>query len=153
VRTALGGVIAAAAAAVVLRWARRTFVVVKVSGFSMAPTFAPGDRVLVRRCHPQAVRTGRVVVVVQPDRQLGWVDAVGPLGERTWNIKRVVAVAGEPVPSAVRDAPAVDGRTAVPAGALVVLGDNPESADSKQYGFCPANALLGVAVRRIQPQG
>jgi signal peptidase I len=145
-----GGVIAAAVAAVLARWLRRTFVVVTVSGFSMAPTFAPGDRVLVRRCGPQAVRTGRVVVVVQPDRQRGWVDTVGPLGERTWNIKRVAAVAGEPVPPAVRGAS--NGLSTVPVDAVVVLGDNPESADSKQYGFCPAGALLGVAVRRMQAQ-
>lgn len=151
-RAVAGTVIVIAIGAAVLRWLRRAFVVVTVSGFSMAPTFAPGDRVLVRRCRVRAVRAGRVVVVVQPDRELGWVDEVGPLDERTWNIKRVAAVAGELVPDAVRGAPTTDGRTAVPVNAMVVLGDNPESADSKQYGFCPASALLGVVVRRVQSQ-
>jgi hypothetical protein len=130
-------------------WARHRYLVVTVRGFAMAPTFVPGDRVVVRRCGMAAMRTGRVVVVARPDPDLGWMAA--PAGQG-WVINRVTAVPGEPVPPVVRDAPGVGGRTAVPVSALVVLGDNPASVDSKQHGFCPARALLGVVVRRAHPR-
>ncbi|GAA3113341.1 S24 family peptidase [Nonomuraea salmonea] len=62
----LGAVAVLAVLAVV---ARRALVVVRVSGVSMAPTFRPGDRVLVRRT--AAVRRGQVVVF-ESTRPTGW---------------------------------------------------------------------------------
>jgi len=44
----------------------------------------------------------------------------------------------------------------VPAGQLVLLGDNPvESADSRQYGYVLENEVIGVVLRhlRAQPAG
>src|SRR3979411_3335051 len=46
---------------------RRSFVVVTVSGASMAPALEPGDRVLVRRGTGDWLRAGMVVVLRQPE--------------------------------------------------------------------------------------
>jgi hypothetical protein len=40
----------------------------------------------------------------------------------------------------------------VPPGMLVVLGGN-VGADPRIWGFLPATAVLGVAVRRLKPSG
>ncbi|WP_219825575.1 signal peptidase I [Nonomuraea typhae] len=126
------GVLLLAAGAV---WARRSYVVVTVQGESMTPTLADGDRVLVRRRRPGQVSRGDVVVL-EPPREPG-----------RWNVKRVVALPGDPVPDGLRET------GTVPDGALVVLGDNPGgSADSRQRGFFPADQLLGVALRRLGGQ-
>jgi signal peptidase I len=127
----------ALAVGLVLRAVRGRYVVVTVEGVSMAPTLVDGDRVVVRRRPATGIRPGDVVVLEPP------TDAAGP-GPR-WNIKRVVAVAGDPVPAGVP----VGGIDRVPAGSLVVFGDNPDSVDSRQRGFFESGRLLGVAVRRL----
>lgn len=63
-----------------------------------------------------------------------------------WNIKRVAALPGDPVPPGVSN---VGDAREVPPGSLVVIGDNPHSADSKQQGFFSAADLLGVMIRRL----
>jgi signal peptidase I len=61
-------------------------------------------------------------------------------------IKRVGAVAGEPVPEGIPVPDAV-----VPEGKLVLLGDNAEiSFDSRIVGYFPAELLLGGVVRRMR---
>ncbi|WP_412543952.1 signal peptidase I [Longispora sp. K20-0274] len=122
-------------------WARRRVVVVRVEGFSMAPTLRPGDRVVVRRRPVGRVRRGDVVVLEPPEP----ARSLGPDGP-SWNIKRVVALPGDAVPARVYGGEA---HPAVPAGHLVVFGDNPDSVDSRHYGFFPADRLLGVAVRLL----
>lgn len=62
-------------------------------------------------------------------------------------IKRVAALAGDPVPAAVRDA--VDGAAVVPAGALVVLSDNLGGTDSRRWGFASADAVIGKVVTKL----
>ncbi|MEQ4720982.1 signal peptidase I [Nonomuraea sp. B19D2] len=138
----LAGVVVAAAGALV---ARRRYVVVTVEGMSMAPTLNDGDRVLVRRRQIDQVSRGDVVVLEPPLDPAGQF-MPGPPGAdgRHWNIKRAVALPGDPVPPGI-DA---DGDR-VPAGALVVYGDNPDSVDSRQRGFFEADRLLGVALRRL----
>ncbi|GAA3145420.1 hypothetical protein GCM10010466_40600 [Planomonospora alba] len=136
----IGGLALAAVAGAL--WARRRYVVVTVEGTSMAPTLSDGDRVLVRRLRIDRVRAGDVVVLEPPftPAELG---SQGPDGTR-WNIKRAVALPGDPVP------PGIGGGAArVPEGALVVLGDNADSVDSRQRGFFDADRLLGVALRRL----
>ncbi|MEU9509540.1 S26 family signal peptidase [Micromonospora sp. NPDC048170] len=113
----------------------------------MAPTYMHGDRVLVRRSRPGRVRAGQVVVVDLPERLRPVPTGVDPaealLQRRV--IKRVVAMAGEPVPAAIDTA-----TTVVPPNRMVLLGDNPEaSGDSRQYGFVPLDAVVGVVVRRM----
>ncbi len=128
-----GVAVAVVVAAVVL--ARRRLVTVTVEGFSMYPALRPGDVLLVAvRARP---RPGGVAVVRRGHPVHGWRSPAAPGGSR-WLVKRVAAVAGDPVPAW---APVPD--AVVPAGALLVLGDNPRSADSKQWGYCPAGAVLG----------
>ncbi|MEU7930619.1 S26 family signal peptidase [Micromonospora echinofusca] len=126
---------------------RHRHLLVTVRGQSMAPTHAHGDRVLVRRSRKGRVRTGQVVVVDLPERLRPLPVGVGPadalLQRRV--IKRVAAVAGDPVPAQLRMT-----ATVVPPDRIVLLGDNPDaSGDSRQYGFVPLDAVVGVVVRRM----
>ncbi|MFD7712104.1 S26 family signal peptidase [Streptomyces sp. NPDC059785] len=122
--------------------ARRSLVSVTVHGSSMEPTYRDGDRVLVRRGATPA--PGHVVVAPLPTFTPG--DAEGPptrvvftADHEGWLIKRVASVPGDPVPG---------GR--VPPGRVILLGDNSaNSLDSRQIGYFPADALLGVVLRRL----
>ncbi|MFE2870073.1 S26 family signal peptidase [Embleya sp. NPDC059259] len=161
----------ASVGAAALLWVRRRYLVATVEGPSMEPTLFPGDRLLVRRTG--RVRAGRVVVVRVPHPPvvaglppgLRRLDAavlaaipertdLAPVPQGRLMVKRAVAVAGDPVPvdrfPVLRDAAG----EAVPAGALVVLGDNAASSwDSRAYGFVHRDQVVGVAVRRIAPPG
>lgn len=137
-----------------LLWAlHRRYAVVDVQGSSMEPTLRHGDRVLVRRVRASGVRTGDIVVIepfAPPDGQPphGW--RRGRPAHRVWVVKRATAVAGDPVPGSVARAAGVAPGTAVPAGSLVVLGDNPaHSTDSRVWGYLPTDRLLGVVRRRL----
>jgi signal peptidase I len=126
----LAGVGAAVAAA---RWA---VIVVRVDGASMAPTFRPGDKLLtLRRTVRPTVRRGDVVVCRRP------ANAPGP---NSYLIKRVVAVAGDPVP---------DGATRpdeiVSAGRVYVRGDGDRSLDSRIFGAIPVEHVVGHVVARL----
>ncbi|MFF8960163.1 S26 family signal peptidase [Streptomyces sp. NPDC014894] len=141
----VAGSLAAAGAAWLVR---RRYVAITVVGTSMSPTLLPGSRVLIRR-GTGALRRGRIAVIAPPDPDpaTAWRgrEPVGrDLDAVSWNIKRVVAVAGDPMPSRV-----AGGAGRVPAGHVVVIGDYPLSHDSKQYGPCPEGQILGVMVRRL----
>ncbi|MEV0273468.1 S26 family signal peptidase [Hamadaea sp. NPDC050747] len=130
-----------AATVVVLR---RRYVSVRVDGTSMSPTYAPGEVVLIRRSH-RRLRVGDVVVVRRPPAA---ADAQGssPSPDQRWLIKRVAAVAGDPVPAALP--PAHHGDAVVPEGTVVILGDSPTRGyDSRSVGFIPVGHVLGVAIR------
>ncbi|GLY40515.1 S26 family signal peptidase [Amycolatopsis sp. NBRC 101858] len=121
--------------------ARRLLILTTVDGSSMAPALRSGDRVLVRRT--RRPRRGRVALLRYPPLPSG-----APAGEQLL-LKRVVAVAGDRLPSEWAD-PDVHGLggTVVPAGCAVVLGDNrPSSWDSRHYGFVPRERVVGVVVR------
>jgi signal peptidase I len=143
----------AAAAVIAVLAARRHFVVVRVSGVSMAPAFLPGDRVLVRRGAGDRVRTGTVVVLWPPeDDFLPDADrpsTAGDAGGGGLLIKRIAAIPGDAVPKPVLAA--VGGTAVVPAGMLVVLGDNARSSDSRLWGFFPVSHVAGSVVRRLSP--
>jgi signal peptidase I len=118
----------------------------RIRGTSMEPALRPGRRVLVRRARLDDVRRGAVVELV--------ADRVLPGGARIVGsrrlVKRAVALPGDPVPAGSvrvgqRELPAV-----VPAGHLVVLGDNrAQSLDSRHFGFVPAAAVQGIVVRGL----
>ncbi|MEY9933060.1 signal peptidase I [Catenulispora sp. GP43] len=138
------GLVAAAALAALaiaaLAKARR-HVVVTVEGTSMAPTYRPGDRLLVRRCGLDGVERGQAVVVLRPDLVTGWkvADRAGGMpGDSPWFVKRVTALPGDPIP---------DG--SVPPDHLYLLGDNPASEDSRRWGCCPGERVVGVVVREL----
>jgi signal peptidase I len=65
-------------------------------------------------------------------------------------VKRVAAVPGDARP-AFLPARAAGSGAFVPAGQLVVLGDNPgRSLDSRQLGYVPADRVLGVVLRSMR---
>ena len=132
------------AAVAAVWWLRRRYLTVTVDGPSMLPTYRPGERLLVRRMPPAALRTGQVVVFeASPPPP--------PAPQRpAWIVKRVAAAPGDPIPrdtvAALRTAPG----SHVPTGRVVLLGDNPTlSHDSRRSGYFTTDRLLGVVVRRL----
>jgi signal peptidase I len=131
---------AVAGAAALLVLARRRLLVVTVRGPSMTPAYRHGDRIVVLRTGPGALRRGSVVVLERPT-------PTGPASR--WIIKRVAALPGDPVPEEL--VPTMPDGTVVPPRMLVILGDNPDSShDSRQIGFVPAERVLGVAVHILR---
>ncbi|GAA2324776.1 S26 family signal peptidase [Nonomuraea roseoviolacea subsp. roseoviolacea] len=123
---------------------RRRYLVVTVHGESMLPTYRPGERVLVRRARAGSLRTGQVVVLRElvPDGQAE--------PRPHWIVKRVTALPGDPVPRDTVPALRAAAGTRVPAGHLVVLGDNPDrSHDSRHSGYLTTDRLYGVVLRRL----
>jgi len=138
---------------------RRRILVVTVAGDSMWPTFADGDRVLVRRAQLRDLRQGQVVVVEKPTGDGQWsTPAVGsPADARNWIVKRVGALPGDPCPDVPAPALPFPSKIAdlagqpVPPGHLVLLGDNPGgSFDSRVFGYYPADHVLGIVIRPIR---
>ncbi|MFG1949392.1 S26 family signal peptidase [Nonomuraea sp. NPDC048826] len=119
---------------------RRRIVVVTVSGISMTPTLRPGEKLLVRRCGLSALKVGDIVVL-EPPRA-----AVSRAGT-PWQVKRVAALPGDPIPVSAREASGA--LRAVPDGALIVLGDNTASDDSRRTGPYPGDRILGVVLRKL----
>jgi signal peptidase I len=139
---------------------RRRVALVTVTGGSMLPTFAHGDRLLVRRASVRDLRPGQVVVFQQPGRgadpgdDAAWDQPPAPWAARSggWMIKRVVAVPGDVRPPDCPPLPVPLGALVPPDG-FVVRGDNVAvSLDSRTLGCIPANRLLGIARRRLPGQ-
>ncbi|WP_169984938.1 MULTISPECIES: S26 family signal peptidase [unclassified Microbispora] len=130
--------------------ARRRFVVVRVAGTSMVPTYQPGDRVLIRRGGRAVLRCGQVVVFrrLQPDG-VGSSGRASGLRGTEWLIKRVAAMPGDRVPDQVAPGVHAAPGDVVPADRLVVLGDGPTSRDSRHWGYLPVSEVLGVVIRRL----
>lgn len=142
----LAGVLAVAGA-----WAaRRCLAVVEIEGTSMAPAYRPGDRVLIRRTGLARLAAGQVVVFQHGLPGGRWRTGPLPAPQRVrWLIKRVVAVAGDPVPEAVMERVGARPGDVVPEARLVVIGDGRVSEDSRAWGYLPADRVLGVVVRRL----
>jgi signal peptidase I len=122
----------------VLLWFRRHYTAVTVCGLSMQPTLHDGDRVLVRRVPPARLRVGDVVVA-RPGQ-------LASSGDR-WLVKRIAALPGDPVPESVSGRVR---RSSVPAGALILLGDNAAvSWDSRTLGLFDVGLLLGRVERTL----
>ena len=148
-----GVVVVCVAALAAFLVVRGRYAVITVDGISMLPSLADGDRVLMVRRRPAGVRAGEIVVVRRPEPGTGWPDALRPprsLSAVQWYVKRVVALPGDPVPPGLAEACAQDLGPTVPPACLLVLGDNPRSDDSKQWGYFPTGAVLGVVVRRMR---
>jgi signal peptidase I len=138
-----GLAVSVVAAVLAMVWTR--LVVVRIWGVSMTPTLQPGDRVLLIRRKGSRVRTGQIVVF-QGIRMDTWSrDRLPGPARELWTVKRVAAVAGEPVPAAMAEFPGA----VVPPGKLVVLGDGRRSRDSLDWGYLPADRVLGIVVRRL----
>lgn len=140
------------AVVLVLLWVRRSFAAVSITGSSMEPAYHAGDRVLIRRSG-RRIRRGEVVVVEAPHRGAWTTRTVGIAG-REWLIKRVAAVAGDPVPRDLAPALAGTPDVTVPEGSLVLFGDaGADSYDSKQVGYFPSAWVLGTVVRLLPRAG
>lgn len=141
-----------------LRAASRRLAAVTVAGRSMEPTLSDNDRLLAWRA-PRPLRVGDVVVLESPYEAgvlvregitIPWQRPPARPGEtdRRWIVKRVVALAGDPVPLAAAGK-LTQGET-VPPGHLLVVGDNPdESYDSRHIGYIPAERVFGLILRRF----
>ncbi|QVQ52443.1 hypothetical protein J4H86_00855 [Spiractinospora alimapuensis] len=136
-------------------WARRRYLVVTVHGSSMAPTYHDGERLLALRNRRHGAPTRDTVVVVDlprievdvaslggPDRHVETPTTTTVHGRL---IKRVAAVAGDPVPDDV-----ISDRSHVPEGMVALRGDNADaSIDSRHYGLIHARHCLGTVRRRM----
>jgi signal peptidase I len=81
-----------------------------------------------------------------------WPEGTKLPGDR-WLVKRIASIGGDAVPDVLipRTGPA-PGR--VPAGHVVVLGDNPDySYDSRRFGYLPGKAVLGVVIGHSRSGG
>lgn len=99
----------------------------RVVGTSMSPTLADGARLLVVRRWCRQPRVGEVIVFANPRSSQ----------EPSHLVKRVVAASLQVSP--------ID-KAIVPAGHLIVRGDNPHSLDSRQLGPIKVRSVLGVAI-------
>lgn len=126
-----------------VRRARSSFVIVTVEGTSMTPTLSPGDQVVVKRRRISEIRRRDIVVIQPPKIHDGRYES---LDEKQWNIKRVAALPGDPVPDGI---PGAQELTQVPQESMVVFGDNHDSIDSRHRGFFPTEHVLGVVIRRL----
>ncbi|MFC8718023.1 S26 family signal peptidase [Kitasatospora sp. NPDC057198] len=125
---------------------RRTLVRLRVSGASMEPTLRDGQRVLYLRAGRLAARPGRIVVAAVPAHLRG--------GRRSLVVKRVAAVAGQPMPPEVCAAAGLPAGSEVPRGQVVLLGDNPgASHDSRSWGPVAASGVVGTVLGGTGPRG
>ncbi|GGY03529.1 S26 family signal peptidase [Streptomyces tanashiensis] len=140
------GIVPLSAAAAVW-WIKRTYVAVNVVGNSMEPTLRPGARVIVRRGAGR-LRTDDLVVIAEPDPISGWPASGRPaprgLDESPWNIKRAVGMPGDPMPAGSSQ------QGPVPPGHIAVKGDGRFSSDSRHFGPCPRDQILGRVVRVLR---
>jgi signal peptidase I len=130
---------------------RRRVALVTVAGPSMLPTLADGDRLLVRRVRLADLAVGQIVVFQRPQDDDSWSGVLPswPPAHGEWLIKRLAAVPGDPLPPGIAALAPAGHDAVVPAGRLVVLGDNHVwSYDSRRLGCIPADRLLGVVLRR-----
>jgi signal peptidase I len=130
----------------VLQRVRRSWLLVTVDGTSMMPTLRPGQKVLVRLGRSDAVRVGNLVVARTPEPSHTGVRV--PPTRPALVIKRVAAMAGDPVPRPMVEAGSAEPGTCVPDGHAALLGDNRNnSADSRIFGFMPVCCIVGVVHR------
>ncbi|MBE8521126.1 S26 family signal peptidase [Amycolatopsis sp. H6(2020)] len=134
----MAGLVAGAVTVLVLLVVlRRRYVVARVWGHSMSPTFHDGERVVATRRRHYHVGD---VIVFRPRSAASDV---------AWRIKRIAAVAGDPVPAWL----AAD-HPVVPPGRVVVAGDNTgHSEDSRQLGYIELARVAGAVPHRPAPAG
>ncbi|MFI6097479.1 S26 family signal peptidase [Lentzea sp. NPDC051213] len=118
-------------------WAQRRLLVVRVIGQSMLPALQDGQKLLARRTS-RVPATGTIVVVA-------------PFGDSQLVVKRLAAVAGEPVPPEVAQLAGIAPGSTVPPGNLVLLGDNADaSIDSRVWGLMSVSSVVAVVVRKMR---
>lgn len=136
--------------------ARFFLLIITVRGRSMAPTLAPGDRVLVWRHWPaRYLRRHQIVIVARPRHD------TAPRFPGAYFIKRVVGLPGETLETHLSELPArwrprlrahhdAQGKRVwrIPAGHVFVRGDG-VGTDSLVWGPVPRRAIASVMVARL----
>ncbi|MFD8007691.1 S26 family signal peptidase [Streptomyces mirabilis] len=142
-RTTMAMAVGAGMLLLSVRVLRSRLALIRVTGSSMTPAFADGDRLLVRRT--TRVRRGDAVVFRNPV----------PFGDNApaWLVKRVSALPGDAVPPDVREIVGAPDGGLVPPGSLIVRGDAARTQDSRHFGYVPQASLLGVVLTRPTPLG
>lgn len=165
-RRALAGIGAVNLMIIFVRWLRRNYLVVVVTGHSMASAYRNGDRVLVRRVPITAICSGQIIVFTstrdgaakQTDHTVsGGRKAPMPRDRptrsvrprREFMIKQVSAVPGDPVPRNQFPALREVADSIVPSGNLVVIGTSADSYDSRHFGYVSGDRVIGVVERRL----
>ncbi len=137
---------------------------------SMLPTLQVNDRIIVDRAYYQsnAPQRGDLVIFQPPMQLTQMLQGIMPLDAKTVFVKRVIGLPGDVVEVKqgkvyvnqrplsepyLTEAPTYDwGPIAVPAGALIVLGDNRNNAlDSHYWGVLPQKNLIGKVFWRYWP--
>ena len=126
----------------------------RVRSHSMTPTLTDGQLVLTSSLRPtSAVGRGDLVVLespVEPDLHVV-KRVVGLPGEKVTFEAGQVSIDGRPLPEPYATPSVFRGEYQVPAGHLLVLGDNRDaSSDSRSWSrpYVPRAALWGRLVRR-----
>jgi signal peptidase I len=131
----------------------------RVSSESMAPTLRAGDRVLVEKISRHLGPPGRgdLVTFASPeDAELVLKRVVGSPGDEVALRDGELYVNGRRMHEPYVDRSHLDGvyygPVTVPAGHVLVMGDNRESSvDSRRYGPVPADRLRGRLLTRVWP--
>ncbi|WP_017588896.1 S26 family signal peptidase [Nocardiopsis ganjiahuensis] len=141
--------VAVTAVLAVLLWVRRRVFVTEVSGVSMLPALRQGDRMLAERANRRTVIVPRQLVVLR-DPETPVLRDERDRRRPNYLVKRVAAVAGDPVPEGVPGGRGSGPRT-VPDGFVAVLGDNSDhSTDSRRFGLVPVGRVVGTVLRRLE---
>lgn len=153
------------AASCVILLARRVFVIITIHNQSMEPTLYHGDRVLAVRYWPtRLLRHNQIVLVCWP-----WPEGEfgpGPFGFVPY-IKRIRGLPGDKIvtqDNGVIDPIDLDNTSDaqlnelplrkwfISEGYIFVQGDNPRrNMDSRRWGPVPIQSVVGVVVKRMQP--
>jgi signal peptidase I len=111
----------------------------------MAPTFQPGDRLLVLRCWPRKRLRKGLVILLKPTPEL----------LNSYALKRIAGLAGDVIDAVDTGTDAhAEGtwrcwRGTVPANHIYVVGDDPSSLDSSGFGPLSMRFLDGVVISRL----
>ena len=124
----------------------------EVRGSSMRPSLEPGDWLLAIRL--RRPRRGDLVVLRHPDRGFEVVKrVVGLPGERVGTDGRRVWIGESAIAEPYAHGTGAPGEWEVPAGHVVVLGDDRgHSTDSRSFGPVHLARLSGRAVLRYWPR-
>lgn len=134
-------IVGAVALAGALVWSvRRRYLVITVLGHSMMPTLRHGQKLVARRRRGNVpVQRAQIIVFVPPVPGEHCFHS-----DLAYRVKRIVAIAGDPAPPWLPRMAGDSTLLRVPPGMVAVLGDNPRSEDSRDYGCVPEASILAL---------
>lgn len=138
---------------------RALLFLVQVEGWSMSPTYLPGDRLLALRYFPRRrLRRSQIVVWKMPSELL--MSSMSNAMRAQLYIKRIVGLPGDEVTAPIVKLPETDEAADrivqgqelrtwhIPAGHCFVKGDSP-GFDSTMFGPLPLHALKGIILVKL----